>query len=511
MPSPDSHYQAESAAKAATGKRLLAEPHDNHQSTTRREPTRESAARRSVRGESASSHPGKTRLKEKEHVRSKPAVESDSRNSPGNFHDNIMEKRRESGGLFSSVKGFLLGNRAVTDEADLSSQADLLAKIEEMEKENKTMRRDLARADKTISEMKSALAYNQGTIEAMKLEHVKLNEAKNQQMQHICGEYKDAYHAKESQFRHEITNSQAKLEREKSNVAALRKRITEDEAKLSKFYTSAVSKLAQDVSRDFPDDAVKKELSKFFYGDFLSWCADMCVKSVSQMETDVDHLRNLGIINGCQTYVQSPQHLQFDMDMPDGSSPVVLLQAALATELCHAFLTNPYFLAEEEKHSLRQFEEKLSNGPKALMIDWRIQTVKCLETIVPFHPALAMSKAVSFVAKYGFLLQELDQAAHEELVGLFTDFARLALKLWQIRTSIYVAGMPQLANVEFQLGSHKMEGQHDIVSEMGQQLNGRPIGIVMRPLIYSEPVEQEGKPAEQVIWSKALVWVSGKR
>lgn len=142
-------------------------------------------------------------------------------------------------------------------------------------------------------------------------------------------------------------------------MVSLRKRVAEYEKNLGKAYTAAVSTLAQDVSRDLPDDIVKNDISRFFQGDFLSWCADMCAVQITQQEYAAERLRSIGIINDSQAHRHAPRYLQFDMNMSDGSSPLVLLQAVLATELCETFLTNPYFLVEEQQ-GLKEFETKLS-------------------------------------------------------------------------------------------------------------------------------------------------------
>ena len=136
--------------------------------------------------------------------------------------------------------------------------------------------------------------------------------------------------------------------------------------------------------------------------------------------------------------------------------------------------------------------------------------MECLEKIAPFNPALAIEQAQAFEDKFRFLLGEIDQQAREDLAQLFTDFARLSLRLSKIRTTISVRGMPRLAGEEFQLESDLVQGEPAVVSVAGERLNGRPIGVVIRPLIISEPVVPEDKPQEQVIWSKAVVWVSGK-
>ncbi|KAL6849649.1 hypothetical protein ACO1O0_009192 [Amphichorda felina] len=255
----------------------------------------------------------------------------------------------------------------------------------------------------------------------------------------------DSRHTREAQtkehhFRQAVAHVQAKLKRSNDDVASLQKRVGEDEAKLSK-----------DVSRDVPDDVVKSDISKFFQGDFFSWCADTCATGVAQQESVASFLRSIGIINSTQDYENAPRDLQFDMNLSDGSSPLVLLQAVLSAVLCETFLTNPFFLAEETADGLKEFETALS-----------------------------------------------------------IDFARLSLRLSKIRTTISVLGMPRLADEEFQLESSLVQGEPTVVSALGERLNGRPIGVVIRPLIISEPVVPEDKPQQQVIWSKAIVWVSGK-
>jgi hypothetical protein len=123
---------------------------------------------------------------------------------------------------------------------------------------------------------------------------------------------------------------------------------------------------------------------------------------------------------------------------------------------------------------------------------------------------VAVGKAKEFVTWFSFLLDELDQEALEDLAKLYTDFAHLAVRLWKIRTTIRVLEMPQLADSVFQFGSHKMEGEATAASSLGWRLNGRPIAVVIRPLIISEPVVLEDMPPQEVIWSKTLVWVSGR-
>lgn len=96
----------------------------------------------------------------------------------------------------------------------------------------------------------------------------------------------------------------------------------------------------------------------------------------------------------------------------------------------------------------------------------------------------------------------------DDLVSIISSFAKLALRLWRTRTNIHVQGMHSLAEKRFQLGSGHMDGDTAAVAAFGQRLNGRPIGVLMRPLIMSEPITTKQGEERMVVWSKALAWVS---
>lgn len=147
-------------------------------------------------------------------------------------------------------------------------------------------------------------------------------------------------------------------------------------------------------------------------------------------------------------------------------------------------------------------------GDKTAGVDWRIQTVAYLESVAPFDHASSVTKAKEFETQYSFLLGELDEESREDLASLFTRFATLSLKLWKIRTEIAFFGM-QGVDKKFRLGSEYMDAEQVTVSSLGQKLNDRPVGVVMRPLIIAEPVGVDSQTSHgQVVWSKALVWVS---
>ena len=172
--------------------------------------------------------------------------------------------------------------------------------------------------------------------------------------------------SRDHEAREAIRSLQAALDRSKARTSALQQQAAEHEEKLGKAYSAVVSNFAQDVSRDLPDDLIRNEISAFFQGDFFSWCSDLCALRIDDQGSVAEHLRNIGIINSGQEYLSSPQHLQFDMDLPDGSSPLVLLQAALAKALSDSFLTNPFFLAKQQQ-ALKEFADELLEGEKLIL------------------------------------------------------------------------------------------------------------------------------------------------
>ncbi|KAM3454942.1 hypothetical protein MY3296_002724 [Beauveria thailandica] len=67
-----------------------------------------------------------------------------------------------------------------------------------------------------------------------------------------------------------------------------------------------------------------------------------------------------------------------------------------------------------------------------------------------------------------------------------------------------------LANCPFRMNDSYMECEPAVASAPGERLNDRPIGVVIRPCILSESISDSGEEIPPVVWSKALVWVSGK-
>ncbi|KAL6800811.1 hypothetical protein GGI42DRAFT_326970 [Trichoderma sp. SZMC 28013] len=313
----------------------------------------------------------------------------------------------------------------------------------------------------------------------------------------------------------------SQLQDEKSKVAKLQKYIEKNETVVTKAHETHVSSLSKSVSRPFTDDMIKDELKRFYENDFLSWCGDLSSMEVDEPEKAKEKLQSMGIINSCKSYMNEPANLQFSMDLPYGSSPMILLQAVLSQTLCDTFLRDAYFLADgmetskvlgqnpaDSRRWLKELEDMLCKVDKNFGIDWRIQTVQSLEKATPLNFHLAENKAKAFVQDFHFLLKQVDDQALKDLSQLFLDFGNMALKLWKTRTVIKTHGMSRFAEQRFDAESPFIEADGVGSPAARRRLQGRYVGVVVRPLIVSEPLGQDGEASGEVVWLKAAGWVS---
>ncbi|KAM6488281.1 hypothetical protein HDV62DRAFT_385223 [Trichoderma sp. SZMC 28011] len=261
---------------------------------------------------------------------------------------------------------------------------------------------------------------------------------------------------------------------------------------------------------------VREELNKFLQTDVLSWCADLCTERVLDEDAALSKLLQVGLINNSESYLESAEYLKFTVNTPDGSGPFLLLKAALIHRLCYLYLCDAYFLAEalhmntNSRSNLYQLEKDFGQTRLNAAIDWRIQTIECLERSVPILNEFLQREVQKFVEDYEFLLSETyNLEAHQDLVQIFASFATLALKLWKTRTNIKWYGLNSFGKRHFQPGDPWIEVEQSLMSRMGGRLNGRPIGLFIHPTITSQSPSKNDK-VEEVVWLKALAWVSDK-
>jgi hypothetical protein len=340
--------------------------------------------------------------------------------------------------------------------------------------------------------------------------------------------YVDRLRVKNEKLGSALKNVKVDLKKAKQEIMAKAELINVAQAKL-------VSCMANDVSTEYPDDMVRSELRSFFEGDFFSWCADMCTIRIAEPEAVAERLRVQNILNGSPSYVNAPTHLQFDINAPDGEASLPALKAALSAELCYRYLADPFFLAmgvSDAQNIHRGLHDTWRifaqgkrrwhrNSGRALLtlirgaendsIEWRIKTMATLESIYPLSKDTVICAVLEFARDFGCLF-DADEDASEDLVGIFFNFANLALKIWKRRTTIEVEFLPHLAKDGFRGNADLMEAEAGAASLLSPaSLEGRPIALLCRPRIISKPVvKHPTQPRTEITWLKAVAWVSTK-
>ncbi|KAK0717344.1 hypothetical protein B0T26DRAFT_802505 [Lasiosphaeria miniovina] len=140
--------------------------------------------------------------------------------------------------------------------------------------------------------------------------------------------------AKHSKLQTTVDDLKKELQEERNHSAAFMKNIEAQEEIVTKAHSTAISLLARDVSSDFPDDEIKKEIRNFLQNSLFGWCADNSARRIAGPETAGPFLKQRGLL--LRNNDDLPEHLQFDIQ--HNMAPVVLLQAALAHELLRSEL-----------------------------------------------------------------------------------------------------------------------------------------------------------------------------
>ncbi|KAJ6785291.1 hypothetical protein PWT90_01091 [Aphanocladium album] len=298
-------------------------------------------------------------------------------------------------------------------------------------------------------------------------------------------------------LRDNLAQQKENIHRLEENAKSLQLRLSEDESHVSQEYSKTMSAWAQDVSRDLPDDIIRNTFSSFFKGDFLSWCADMCVSDCHEYKIDKAKLQGCDFVNLSPGYHSGPTYLQFDPSFQNESASLVLVEGALSSALCEAFLAYPFFSIERGM-GLNEFAETVAETSIEASVDWRVQTLKALGKAGKLERARAIQLAHKFAHDFGFLLKAIDKTAFDDLVELFMRFSDIALEIWATKTSITFLNGINIWSLEYRADDPYRECDANVPSGSRKQLNGRPIGVVMRPCILSNPVSSAGKNSSPV-------------
>ncbi|KLO90626.1 uncharacterized protein LW93_11047 [Fusarium fujikuroi] len=289
---------------------------------------------------------------------------------------------------------------------------------------------------------------------------------------------------------------ETELDEERDVNKTLRQDIQNQEVVVTEAHSRAISLLAGHVSSDFPDDQVRTELQVLF-----EKCSEWCIDNRLPLIESVEETRNLMLTQGIMNDPDCEEHLRFDVT--HRTATAVLLQAALTKTLMQTFLENPFFLGQ---HYLNK--TALQGGFAEATVTWRIQTCQYLEQALPPHNQAMQAYAEGFARTYEPLIEPLDRESLTQLTNLFATTCSLALRLWKLRTNIRVEALGDATLHRFQSMFGDMEAHPTVGLLKGdKRFDNRPICVVVRPRIVSEPVESE-KRGRGIVWSLAQVWVS---
>ncbi|CAI6086886.1 unnamed protein product [Clonostachys chloroleuca] len=401
---------------------------------------------------------------------------------------------KPSGGFFSGFTSISLFSDR-TEEPNSSIEKNI-AKLED----------ELRFKDKQLDEVMARL-HKQGQMHQHQTQELRKNWA------NIC----QAVWQERSHLEAQLKTTMAQLELAK-------KEIQQQEAAVTNTRARQISDLASNVSNELPDDKVREALRVFFQGDFFSWCSDLCAPELKDPDQVAARLHSMSLLNTHEAYLRAPKFLKLDLGLGDGEASLPLLQAALSSFLCREFLTSPYFLVDinPELHGRSQaagssgldaIESALAKVQPDAAMDWRINTLQTLEKSTPMTTEAAGYFATVFLNNFQFLINEIywdDKDAKSDLVKIIQSFANLSLRLWKKRGRIYVHYINRFANDSFPLKSPWMDADAQALATLGSQVEGRPIALLMRPSIISQPLARPGDVKAEVPWLKALAWISGR-
>ncbi|KAI7762554.1 hypothetical protein LZL87_008900 [Fusarium oxysporum] len=290
---------------------------------------------------------------------------------------------------------------------------------------------------------------------------------------------------------------ETELDEERDVNKTLRQDIKNQEVVVTEAHSRAISLLAGHVSSDFPDDQVRTEMQ-----DLFEKCSEWCMDNRLPRITNVEETRKLLLTEGIVDDLDCEEHLRFDLT--HRTATAILLQAALTKILVQIFLGDPFFLGQ---HCL--YKTALQGGASAeATVTWRIQTCQYLEQAFPPQKQALQTCAEGFAKTFQPLIEPLDRESLTHLTKLFETTCSLALRLWKLRTNIRIEALGDATLHRFQSMFGDMEAHPAVGLLKGdKRFDGRPICVVVRPRIVSEPVESENR-GRGIVWSPAQVWVS---
>lgn len=315
----------------------------------------------------------------------------------------------------------------------------------------------------------------------------------------------------------------ADLEEERSFIKHLQAQIRSQEAVVTKAQVAAVARLTENVSSELSDDIIHEEFKELFE-ETEGWARQNSTKTFRDKYLVKNDQIKMGML-------ASDSELdpvdRFDIESDTASD--TLLEAVLNKEICHGFLQNPYFatssiLRDDERTArelvpniLQQVERHLATNDHTGSLVWRAQIVELL-TRKKSNSRESRQNCYEdfmkmFLERYSTLIQQsLDQEELEILLNIVSRFGEFALQLWALKTEIKFEELAYFRHKKFGVHSPEMAAAHIVQLEPGDtRLDGRPISIVVQPLIVALRKADDKKPEKRKIWAKGVVWLSNRR
>lgn len=153
-------------------------------------------------------------------------------------------------------------------------------------------------------------------------------------------------------------------------------------------------------------------------------------------------------------------------------------------------------------------------GNEAKVHAWRASTVQTLAGSDQARMIIASSYRRyledKVLPRYGKLIcTPLRESDRDELVTIMESFGNLSIELWSQKTNVRCHFLEAFADQVYTQADKHMEIAQAVGIEDGDtRLDGRPIPVVVQPLILGFGTH-DGKDYEKCkIWSRAVVWVS---
>ncbi|KPI45756.1 uncharacterized protein AB675_251 [Cyphellophora attinorum] len=304
------------------------------------------------------------------------------------------------------------------------------------------------------------------------------------------------------------------------------------ETSVTKAQNAAVRLLSDTVSNSLPDDQIRRCFESLF-DELHEWSRTNSNKDPGVIKTVPfrKKLDNSGLVHRLDP---DDPNTALEFDLEDSTATDTLLNADLSIEICERFLGTPFFVAEQiqtigsqaspvDHHDStdRALERLLRRLKKdagdriSIAHTWRASTVRVLAETARLQGRLDRmfdTHAAEILLEAGPLLDSrLSKRERSDFAELVQKFGNLALQLWsQNHEPKYV--LPRmLKGMQFKHSSPDMEAARVVGLEKGDRsLDGRPIMVVLQPLIQGFGDQNGHDYDKHRIWSKAVVWVSNR-